>query len=58
MTGDAGGENDRRHARLDALSDHQRAVLLAYLCGVAPEDVDAALGFVGDLTADTGGDDA
>lgn len=34
---------DRRHARLDALSDHQRAVMLAYLCGIAPEDVDAAL---------------
>ena len=56
MTGDAGGEKARRHARLDALSDHQRAVLLSYLCGVVPEDVDMALGFIESLTADTGGE--
>ena len=49
MSEEAQAEKDRRHARIDALTDHQRRVLLAYLCGYAPEAVDGALdGLAGD----------
>jgi hypothetical protein len=41
-------DKDRRQARLAALSDNRRELLLAYLSGAVPETVDAALDFVED----------
>jgi hypothetical protein len=43
MSETAQAEKDRRHARIDALTDWQRRDLLAYLCGYAPKGVDTWL---------------
>jgi hypothetical protein len=44
MTGD---KEPSRAARIGALTDHQRHLLLSCLCGYAPQAVDAALDVLG-----------
>lgn len=44
-------DRDKRAARIGALGEWQRQLLLDYLCGAVPEWVDRALGTVEPATA-------